>query len=71
MADTHEKKIVAALEREVADEVGKEFLAEGHSPHSPEARAELAEREIAEFLAGRTGPSYPTHLISLRDAPFD
>ena len=38
---------------------------------SPEARAELAEREIAEFLAGRTGPSYPTHLISLRDAPFD
>ena len=44
MADTHEKKIVAALEREVADEVGKEFLAEGHSPHSPEARAERAKR---------------------------
>lgn len=44
MADAGEKKIVAALEREVADEVGKEFLAEGHSPHSPEARAERAKR---------------------------
>ena len=27
MADAGEKKIVAALEREVAEEVGKEFLA--------------------------------------------
>lgn len=44
MAEAREKKIVAALEREVADEVGKEFLAEGHSPHSPEARAERAKR---------------------------
>lgn len=44
MADASEKKTVAALEREVADEVGKEFLAEGHSPHSPEARAEHAKR---------------------------
>jgi len=44
VADAREKKIVAALEREVADEVGKEFLAEGHSPHSPEARAERAKR---------------------------
>ena len=44
MAEASEKKIVAALEREVADEVGKEFLAEGHSPHSPEARAERAKR---------------------------
>ncbi|MGR4890162.1 YihY/virulence factor BrkB family protein [Sphingopyxis sp. LARHCG72] len=44
MADASEKRIVAALEREVADEVGKEFLAEGHSPHSPEARAERAKR---------------------------
>ena len=44
MAETHDKKIVAALEREVADEVGKEFLAEGHSPHSPEARAERVKR---------------------------
>ena len=43
MADgKQQKKIVAALEREVAEEVGQEFLAEGHSPHSPEARAELA-----------------------------
>ena len=38
---------------------------------SPEARAELAEREIAEFLTGRTGSSYPAHLLSLRDTPFN
>ena len=44
MAEASEQKTVAALEREVADEVGKEFLAEGHSPHSPEARAEHAKR---------------------------
>ncbi len=44
MAEARETRIVAALEREVADEVGKEFLAEGHSPHSPEARAERAKR---------------------------
>jgi membrane protein len=44
VADHKEKKIVAALEREVAAEVGQEFLAEGHSPHSPEARAERAKR---------------------------
>jgi len=44
VADRNEKKIVAALEREVAVEVGQEFLAEGHSPHSPEARAERAKR---------------------------
>jgi len=44
VADRAEKKAAAALEREVAEEVGKEFLAEGHSPHSPEARAERAKR---------------------------
>ena len=44
MAEASQKKIVAALEREVADEVGKEFMAEGHSPHSPEARAERDKR---------------------------
>ena len=44
MAKGAEHKAVAALERQVADEVGKEFLAEGHSPHSPEARAERAKR---------------------------
>jgi len=33
-----------ALAKQVAEEVGKEFLAEGHSPHSPEARAERAKR---------------------------
>lgn len=38
---------------------------------SPEARAQLAEREIAEFLAARTGPSVPAHLLSQRDVPFD
>lgn len=44
MAEADENGRVAALEREVADEVGREFLAEGHSPHSPEARAERAKR---------------------------
>ena len=44
MADGKQQTIVAALEREVAEEVGQEFLAEGHSPHSPEARAERAKR---------------------------
>ncbi|MBB6425494.1 YihY/virulence factor BrkB family protein [Sphingopyxis sp. JAI128] len=44
MAEASNKQSVAALEREVADEVGKEYLAEGHSPHSPEARAERAKR---------------------------
>jgi len=38
---------------------------------SPEARAELAEREIADFLPGGHGPSYPAHLLALRDRPFD
>jgi hypothetical protein len=38
---------------------------------SPEARAELAEREIADFLPGGHGPSYPAHLLGLRDKPFD
>jgi hypothetical protein len=38
---------------------------------SAKARAELAEREIAEHLAGRTGSSYPQHLMARRDAPFD
>lgn len=38
------KDAAEALEREVAEEVGRQFLAEGHSPHSPEARAERAKR---------------------------
>ncbi|PZQ21831.1 MAG: ribonuclease BN [Sphingopyxis macrogoltabida] len=44
MADRARKADVAAIEREVADEVAGEFLAEGHSPHSLEARAEQAKR---------------------------
>lgn len=44
MADGKPTKSAEALEREVADEVGREFLAEGHSPHSLEARAERAKR---------------------------
>ena len=44
MAEPGEKKAAAALEREVAAEVDQLFLAEGHSPHSPEARAERAKR---------------------------
>ena len=44
MAERNDPKAVDALEREVAEEVGREFLSEGHSPHSPEARAERAKR---------------------------
>lgn len=43
-AKVAERRAAAALAREVAKEVGQEFLAEGHSPHSPEARAERAKR---------------------------
>ncbi len=38
---------------------------------SPEARAQLLEREIAEYLGGGTGPTHPGHLLSRREAPFD
>lgn len=38
---------------------------------SPEARAELAEQEISQFLAGSDGPSSAAHLLALRDRPFD
>jgi len=44
VADRSQRKSSAALEREIADEVEREFRAEGHSPHSPEARAERAKR---------------------------
>lgn len=43
-AKVAKQKAADALVREVAEEVGQEFLAEGHSPHSPEARAERAKR---------------------------
>ncbi|MDK2760886.1 MAG: YihY/virulence factor BrkB family protein [Sphingopyxis sp.] len=52
MADPSETKSVAALEREVAEEVNKKFLAEGHSPHSPEARAERAKKVKLRARAG-------------------
>jgi len=35
-----------------------------------EARARMLEREIADYL-GAGGPSWPGHLLSRRDAPFD
>lgn len=38
---------------------------------SPEARAELAEQEIAEHLPGQEGGSGALHLLELRDRPFD
>ncbi|HMQ19784.1 MAG TPA: YhjD/YihY/BrkB family envelope integrity protein, partial [Sphingopyxis sp.] len=44
MAGRSGKQAADALEREVAEEVAEEFLAGGHSPHSPEARAERAKR---------------------------
>lgn len=49
---------------------GGGILRSGTYP-SAKARAELAEREIAEHLAARTGPSFPAHLMSRRDRPFD
>lgn len=44
MTNATDQQAADALARQVAEEVGKEFLAEGHSPHSPEARAERAKR---------------------------
>ena len=38
---------------------------------SAEGRARQLEREIADFLAGGSGPSWPGHLLARRDAPFD
>ncbi len=44
MIDANDQRAATALAKQIADEVGKEFLAEGHSPHSPEARAERDKR---------------------------
>ncbi len=44
MNKTIDQSAADALARQVAKEVDEEFLAEGHSPHSPEARAERAKR---------------------------
>lgn len=44
MSETIDRSAADALARQVAKEVGEEFLAEGHSPHSPEARVERAKR---------------------------
>jgi Zn-dependent protease with chaperone function len=38
---------------------------------SAEARAGQLEREIAEYMGGAVGPSYPGHLLARRDVPFD
>ncbi len=38
---------------------------------SPEARAVLIEREIADYLGEVTAPSTPWHLLARRDRPFD
>ena len=38
---------------------------------SPEARAALVEREIADYLGGGSAPSFPGHLLSRRDAAFE
>ena len=35
-----------------------------------EARAVLLEREIADYLPTRAGPSFPGHLLARRDMPF-
>lgn len=38
---------------------------------SPEARAALVEREIAEYLGAGAAPTHPGHLLARRDQPFD
>jgi hypothetical protein len=38
---------------------------------SAEARAQLIEREIAEYLGAGASPTWPGHLLARRDAPFD
>jgi hypothetical protein len=37
---------------------------------SPEARAQLLEREIADYLGAGAAPSWPGHLLGKRDRPF-
>jgi len=37
---------------------------------SPTDRAELMEKEIAEYLPQGRGPSWPAHLLALRDSAF-
>ncbi|MGQ3100003.1 MAG: YihY/virulence factor BrkB family protein [Sphingopyxis solisilvae] len=44
MSGETDQQAAEALAKKVAKEVDEEFLAEGHSPHSPEARAERAKR---------------------------
>ena len=38
---------------------------------SVEARARLVEREIADYLGAGAAPSWPGHLLTRRDAPFE
>ena len=38
---------------------------------SAEARAELIEREIAEYIGAGSAPTWPGHLLARRDTPFE
>jgi Zn-dependent protease with chaperone function len=38
---------------------------------SAEARAQLIEREIAEYIGAGAAPSWPGHLLARRDTPFE
>ncbi len=38
---------------------------------SAEARAQLIEREIAEYIGTGAGPTWPGHLLARRDTPFE
>ena len=38
---------------------------------SAEARAQLIEREIAEYIGAGSGPTWPGHLLARREVPFD
>lgn len=51
--------------------LGREFGGLSAVYPSPTARAEVLEREIADYLPGVPGPSWPGHLLDRRDRPFD
>jgi hypothetical protein len=38
---------------------------------SAEARAQLIEREMAEYIGAGAGPTWPGHLLARRDTPFE
>lgn len=54
---------------ELGQDIGGGLLRNRIYP-SPSSRAELLQREIADYLPLGAGPTHPGHLLSLRDAPM-